>query len=212
MSNRRVLLLNRGETVLDVIDWQTAVCLLVKGNASVPCGYDHHYKIPVSVKSAIRMREERRFDTVIEEDANGIERGFFLLPTALVLVEYVHIPYKRAAVNKKNVLKRDHYLCGYCGVKLSDSNGTVDHIIPQSRWEEFKRKGLAKGKYANNWKNVVASCKRCNNKKDNKTPEEAYMDLKSKPFVPSKDYLILRSINLETFKVWDRWLCFDDLK
>jgi len=212
MSNRRVLLLNRGETILDIIDWQTAVCLLVKGNATIPYGYDHFYKIPVSTQSAIRMQEEGKFEVAIESDEDGIERGFFLLPTALVLVEYVHIPYKRAAVNKRNVLKRDKYTCGYCGKKLTETTGTIDHVIPQSRWEEFKRKGRAKGKYANNWKNVVAACKKCNNKKDNKTPEEVGMKLKTIPFTPSKDYLILRGIDFETFKVWDRWICFDDLK
>ena len=212
MTNRRVLLLNRGETVVDIIDWQTAVCLLVKGNASIPYGYDDYHKIPVSVRSAARMQESGEFEASIESDENGIERGFFLLPSALVLVEYVHIPYKRASVNKRNVLKRDRHTCGYCECKLTESTGTIDHIIPQSRWAEFKRKGKVNGKYANNWKNVVIACKRCNNKKDDKTPEEAGMVLKIKPFVPSKDFLILRGVDLDTFKVWNRWICFDDLK
>jgi len=212
MSNDRVLLLNRGESVVDVIDWQTAVCLLVKGSATIPYGYDHHYKIPISTNTAARMAEEGNFETAIENDENGIERGYFILPTALVLVEYAHIPYKTAAVNLKNVLRRDKNVCGYCYKRLSASNGTIDHIIPKCRWEEFKRLGKTKGKHVNNWKNVVAACKPCNNKKDNKTPEEASMKMHVKPFVPSRDYLFLRGIDTETYEVWDRWICFDDLK
>jgi len=211
MSSRKVLLLNRGESVLDVITWQTAVCLLVKGNAIAPWGYDHFYKIPVAPATAERMQFEGNFETSIEEE-DGVQRGYFLLPTALVLVEYAHIPYRRAAVNKRNVLKRDKYTCGYCGVKLTETTGTIDHIVPQSRWEEFKKKGQVKGKYVNSWKNVVASCQKCNSKKDDKTLKECGMTLKITPFVPSRDYLIFKSVNLEDHQVWERFLCFDDLK
>lgn len=212
MSKRKVLLLNQGETVLDVIGWQNAVCLLIKGNAKVPYGYDEHYKIPVSVSAAKRMIEEKKFEATVEEDEAGIKRGYFILPTALVLVEYVHIPYRRAAVNKKNVLKRDNHTCGYCGKKLTSSSGTIDHIIPTSRWAEFKRKKKVKGKYANSWKNVVAACRKCNVKKDDKTLDECGMKLQFQPFVPSRDYLIFTTIDTKTAQTWRRWLVFDDLK
>jgi 5-methylcytosine-specific restriction endonuclease McrA len=212
MSKRKVLLLNQGETVLDVITWQQAVCLLVKGNAKVPFGYEEHYKIPVSVHAAENIIAEKKFEAIVEKDEEGLARGYFLLPTALVLVEYVHIPYRRAAVTKKNVLKRDNYTCGYCKKELTHTSGTIDHIIPQSRWVEFKRKKQIPCKHVNGWKNVVASCRKCNVKKDNKTPEEAGMKLKTKPFVPSKDYLIFTTIDIKTAKTWNRWLCFDDLK
>ena len=211
--SRRVLLLNRGESVVDIIDWQVATALLVKGSATVPYGYEDYHKIGISVNSAVRMKEEGDFKVSIEEDDMGIMRGFFYLPTAVVLVEYVHIPYKRAAVNKKNVLKRDKKICGYCECELTDSTGTIDHIIPQSRWKDFARRGLVKNqKHVNDWKNVVASCKKCNAKKGDKTLDEANMKLLTKPFVPSRDYLILRGINTKTYETWKRWICFDDLK
>jgi len=210
MSNRRVLLLNRGESVIDVIDWQTAVCLLVKGSASVPYGFEHFHKIPVSVQSAYRMQAEKKFQAVIESDENGIERGYFLLPTAIVLVEFVHVPYRRAAVSKKNVLKRDKFTCAYCGIHLTENSGTIDHVIPQSKWAEYLRQGKVKEKYPNNWKNVVASCQACNCHKDNRTPEEAGMTLRIKPFVPSKDYLIFHGFNFDTYEVWNRWVKISD--
>lgn len=211
MPNRRVLLLNAGETVVDVIDWQAAVCLLIKGNARMPYGYSDYYKIPISIHAAERMLLEGDFEVEIEGSGSS-KRGYFLLPTAVVLVEYVNLPYKSAAVNLRNLLKRDKYTCGYCGKHLSRENASIDHIVPRSKWAEYKKKGLVKGKHPNNWKNVVAACKKCNCKKDDKTPEEAGMKLKIKPFVPSRDFLILHGIDLETYETWTRWLCFDDLK
>jgi len=211
MSNRRVLLLNRGETMVDIIDWQTAICLLVKGNAIAPYGYDDFHKIPISERSAEKMQSDGTFAVEIE-DKGDYKQGYFLLPTAVVLVEYVHIPYKAAAVNKSNVLKRDKYTCGYCEKSLTESTGSIDHIVPRSKWYEHKKKGLVKGKHPNIWKNVVASCKRCNCRKDDMTPEEAGMKLKITPFIPSRDYLILHKIDTKTYETWSRWICFDDLK
>jgi 5-methylcytosine-specific restriction endonuclease McrA len=205
--NQKVLLLNSGETVIDAIDWRQAVTLMITEKARQPWGHEDYYKIPVSIQTAERMRETCEFESLVEGT-----QGYILLPTAIVLVKFVHLPYKRAAVNKTNVLKRDKYTCAYCGKKLTNSTGTVDHVIPLSRWEEFVRKGKVKGKTANNWKNVVASCRNCNCKKDDKTPSEACMKIMSQPFVPSKDYLIFITINIDTMETWSRWICFDDLK
>jgi len=73
MSNRQVLLLNRGESLVDVIDWHDAVCLLVKGNAIAPFGYDDYYKIPISEFSAEKMQKSGTFKVEIE-DAISIKR------------------------------------------------------------------------------------------------------------------------------------------
>ena len=50
---------------------------------------------------------------------------------------------------------------------------TLDHILPKSRGGELT------------WNNTVLACKLCNSKKDNKTPEEAHMNLLSKPSQPT---------------------------
>lgn len=57
------------------------------------------------------------------------------------------------------ILIRDEYMCAYCGRKAD----TVDHIMPKS-------KGGTEDP-----SNLVACCKRCNMKKNNRTPEEAGM-------------------------------------
>ena len=62
-----------------------------------------------------------------------------------------------------NIIWRDKNQCQYCGEKFLTKNLTMDHILPKSRG------GL------NTWTNLVASCKECNQKKGNKTPEESEM-------------------------------------
>jgi hypothetical protein len=83
---------------------------------------------------------------------------------------------------RKAITRRDKNTCQYCGKKFHDSGLNRDHIIPQSRDGE------------STWENLVASCFKCNTKKDNRTPKEAGMKLLSKPvkpkFIPNNDFVI----------------------
>ncbi|MFS8868105.1 HNH endonuclease [Synechococcus sp. H65.1] len=72
-------------------------------------------------------------------------------------------------VNRREVLRRDHHTCQYCG---STHNLTLDHVVPLSRGG------------SHTWDNVVTACERCNQRKGNRTPEEANMPLRSKPRAP----------------------------
>jgi len=72
-------------------------------------------------------------------------------------------------VNRREVLRRDHHTCQYCG---STHNLTLDHVVPLSRGG------------SHSWDNVVTACERCNQRKGNRTPEEANMPLRSKPRAP----------------------------
>ncbi len=91
-------------------------------------------------------------------------------PSVVRLKWYVRVPYKHIMLNRRNILRRDGYRCQYCG---SRENLTVDHIIPRSRGGR------------DTWENLVTACTRCNNRKGNRTPEEAGMRLRSRPFRPS---------------------------
>jgi len=83
---------------------------------------------------------------------------------------FVRVPYKKIILSRKNIVRRDNHKCQYCG---STVNLTVDHIIPKSRGGE------------DTWENLVAACVKCNNKKGFRTPEEAKMNLRTKPKKPS---------------------------
>ncbi len=94
----------------------------------------------------------------------------FPWPSIVRLRFYVRVPYRRIMLSRKNILRRDNFRCQYCG---SRESLTVDHVFPKSRG----------GK--DTWKNLVAACTSCNNKKGSRTPEEANLTLRRKPFRPS---------------------------
>ena len=77
------------------------------------------------------------------------------------------------ALCNRTLFRRDDYRCIYCGNQYLKSELTRDHVRPISRGGTDR------------WENVVAACKRCNFRKDNKTPEEAKMPLLAIPFRPN---------------------------
>lgn len=93
----------------------------------------------------------------------------FSYPSVIRLRNYIRLPYKRIVLTRKNIMKRDRHTCQYCGVK---SDLTLDHVMPRSRG----------GK--DSWENLVTACNKCNVKKGNKTPAEAKMPLRVKPYQP----------------------------
>jgi hypothetical protein len=84
-------------------------------------------------------------------------------------------------LNNQTLFARDAHLCLYCGEQHPARGLSRDHIIPLS------------GGGTDSWNNVVAACKRCNNHKAGKTPEEAGMQLLAVPFTPTHaEYIYLQ--------------------
>lgn len=89
------------------------------------------------------------------------------------------------ALTNKDLFSRDRHMCAYCGKTFSDSKLTRDHVHPRSKGGPDK------------WENVVAACHACNQKKDDKTLEQAGMTLLYVPYAPSRaEYLILENRNI----------------
>ena len=84
-------------------------------------------------------------------------------------------------LNNHTLFKRDAHVCMYCGKRFPSSELSREHVTPLSR----------NGK--DTWTNVVAACKRCNNHKAGRTPEEARMQLLAIPFTPNHaEYIFLK--------------------
>jgi 5-methylcytosine-specific restriction endonuclease McrA len=91
------------------------------------------------------------------------------VPSVIRLLEYRRIPHQTRALSRKIILMRDRYMCQYCQRVLPSGEMTLDHVIPRSRHGETA------------WENLVACCHSCNNRKGNRTPEEAGMKLMRLP-------------------------------
>jgi len=93
------------------------------------------------------------------------------LPSIIRMLYYVKRPNQKVALTKKNILLRDDYTCQYCNVR-GERMMTVDHVLPRSKGGP------------STWENLVAACMHCNNRKNNRSPEHAGMQLKRKPRTP----------------------------
>ncbi|MEM7554186.1 MAG: HNH endonuclease [Cyanobacteria bacterium P01_A01_bin.84] len=106
------------------------------------------------------------------------EVGWKIYSPSLVLYVPKHIrlkisgrerTWKVPPVNRREVLRRDHYTCQYCG---SRKHLTLDHVLPRSKG------GL------HVWDNIVTACEKCNSRKGDKTLKEIGMKLRTKPLAP----------------------------
>ena len=94
-------------------------------------------------------------------------------PSVVRLRRFVRIPYRpRAPLTRRAVFARDGWTCQYCGAQAEN----LDHVIPRSRGGEHV------------WENVVAACRRCNAKKENRLLAEARLTLARRPFAPSDGF------------------------
>lgn len=85
-------------------------------------------------------------------------------------------------LTNRELFRRDRHTCLYCLAELSDAHLTRDHVVPISRGGR------------DIWKNVVTACRRCNQHKGARTPEQAGMRLCAVPYAPSyAEWLILHN-------------------
>ena len=84
-------------------------------------------------------------------------------------------------LSNRALFRRDENICLYCGNQFHHSELSRDHVKP-----------LAQGG-VDNWVNVVTACKRCNNHKGSRTPEQAGLQLLAIPFAPTHaEYVYLQ--------------------
>jgi len=84
-------------------------------------------------------------------------------------------------LNNRTLFKRDANLCLYCAMRYPTRDLTRDHITP-----------ISKGG-TDAWNNVATACRRCNNYKGGRTPEQAAMQLIAVPFTPTyAEYIYLK--------------------
>lgn len=125
----------------------------------------------VSLHHAIGMLH-RRVAAVLEA-VEGESFGPYATPQSVELVRYVHTRWVyersgRVPYSKTALLRRDRYRCGYCGRTAT----TMDHVLPRCQGGRTE------------WLNAVAACEPCNATKAGRTPQEAGMRLRVRPYIP----------------------------
>ena len=96
----------------------------------------------------------------------------FQLPAVAKLVRPVASYKKGVKFSRINVMTRDEFACQYCGRRLPMKELNYDHVVPR----------IQGGRTV--WENIATACYPCNDRKAGRTPEQAGMRLRRKPFRP----------------------------
>ena len=117
---------------------------------------------------------------VLKEKAEVLHAGDRLLhsehrampvPSVIRLTYFVKVPFRaRAALNRRAVFARDDHRCQYCGAAAEN----IDHVVPRSRGGQHV------------WENVVAACRPCNSRKEDRSVHEAGLVLRRRPTAPKE--------------------------
>ena len=94
-------------------------------------------------------------------------------PSVLRLRSFVKVPFRaHAPLTRRAVFARDGWRCQYCGAPAEN----LDHVVPKSRGG------------SHTWDNVVAACRRCNSRKENRYIEDAGLRLSRRPVAPKDGF------------------------
>ena len=165
--SQQVLRTDASGMPLEWIDYREAVRLYCLGQVSYAFGsmlYTLHGGTNARTGRQTVIEVNSMLATVGQSSNPGSLRGDYVPP-----------------LNNETLFKRDAWLCMYCGGRFPPSQLSRDHVRP-----------LYQGG-RDVWNNVVAACRRCNNAKASRTPEQAKMQLLAVPFTPTyAEYIYLK--------------------
>jgi len=114
------------------------------------------------------------------------------VPSIIRLRYIVRRPYPQVKLTRREIFRRDNYTCQYCGRK--SSRLTIDHVVPRERGGQTV------------WTNVVTACPECNQRKGNRTPQEAHMRLLRPQAPPPNTALYRFQRYLDLHREWQPYL------
>jgi 5-methylcytosine-specific restriction endonuclease McrA len=132
---------------------------------------------------------------VREHDAGArTVKAAIRVPTVIVLARYDRVPLRRPVFGLRGLWERDGGVCQYTGRRLAPGEGSIDHVLPRSRG----------GRSA--WENCVLSHKPVNNRKGNRTPDEAGLRLLKPPRLPRPLPVTALIRNVHGIRDWEPFL------
>lgn len=133
----------------------------------------------VPVRRAVVLVLNEKAEIVSRNGAEfRAERITVPVPTVIRLRHYVRVPFRsRVPLTRRAVFARDAHRCQYCDCGAEN----IDHVIPRSRGGEHV------------WENVVASCRACNARKEDRFLHETHLELRRPPVAPHATMWVVAS-------------------
>lgn len=191
----RVLKLNKSYTPIDIItakdafvDVYTQKSEIVDVEGGTYVSYDFESWAEIS-ELKHELEQFGEFDEWIFTSSLTIQ-----IPRVIRSLSYSKVWREGPRLSRKAIYQRDHNMCQYCGKKLSTKELTLDHVLP-----------LAQGGRTS-WTNLVVACFPCNNRKGDKTPDQANMLLIRKPFKPKVDMTLYGHTQHPKYSTWRNFI------
>jgi hypothetical protein len=152
---------------LEWVDYKEAARLYTQGQVAYSVGTTLH-QLKGGICAATGKRSVLEINSIIATIGHTANPGN---------TRHDYIP----PLNNQTLFRRDGYLCLYCAQRFPAAELSRDHIRP------FSQGGR------DTWNNVATACRRCNNAKASRTPEQAKMQLIAVPFTPTyAEYIFLK--------------------
>jgi 5-methylcytosine-specific restriction endonuclease McrA len=119
----------------------------------------------------------------------------FKLPKVLRLFDRFRFR-KQVKFTRDNIFCRDAFKCQYCKIDFPRIDLTLDHVHPKSRGG------------TTSWENVVACCKKCNEKKADKLPRDFHLKLLKLPVKPSWSPMLHLRLKINDPEEWNNYFGF----
>lgn len=133
----------------------------------------------------------------LEEGEFGLRTvsAVYKCPEIILYTRYDKVPCLKASFSRRTIYRRDNNTCQYCGIKMTNDDISLDHIVPRCQG------GVT------NWENIVVACLDCNSRKAGRTPKQAGMNLLKDPKRP-RTILAVDDIKI---KSWEYFLSDENL-
>ena len=156
---------------------------------------------PVTVMSwmkAVTLILTDKADPVVESDfVISSPTVQIFMPSVIRLRTHVPSPQRRIKLAKSRAILETHkWTCCYCGTKAKGRDRqfmTIDHVLPRSRGG------------SNDPMNLVPACRPCNERKADKTPEEAGMRMLFPARIPKWDERLVMSFTARDGTTPEAW-------
>ena len=151
----------------------------------------------ISWERAVVLVVLGKVEVLEEYDEEIRSRNFALRTPAVVRLKKGGAATKHVVrFSRINVYTRDGFRCQYCGERKPMRDLNYDHVIPRVRGGKT------------DWDNIVTSCYACNDRKGSRSPEEAGMKLRKRPFKPKSLPVtsVLAVTRSEMPEAWLRYL------
>lgn len=181
--SRPVLVLNKNWQAVNVTTIARALVLLFQDNARVVDVQDYQ----TFTWADWAKMDPAQGDAFIQTTSLRLR-----VPEVITLTGYDKLPDTAVTFSRRNIFKRDRYVCQYCVKQPGMNELTIDHVVPRAQG------GIS------SWTNCVLACVSCNKRKADRTPEQASMLLRRAPTKPAwKPIYATREIKLES---WNKFV------